>query len=111
MPLNRALIDHDGHGEAGMLLRLGNDEGGSLIADVALSVPIDDDSVNAAADHVVNLPGYLLGIGGTVADIHVIRAPKPQYEVGVDGSGGVGVQQGMNVDLTDIAGAKIAIRL
>jgi hypothetical protein len=94
-----------------MLFRLRHDELRGLIDGVVGSVPVDDDSIDSPADHVINLGVNLRRIGGAVADIHVIRLSEPQKQVGVDLGCSSGVEQGMNVDLADISRTQIAVGL
>lgn len=111
IPLDGALIDHDGEGEAGMRLRLSHDELGGLVDAVVRAVPVDHDAVDAPADHVRNLTMNLACVRGTVADAHVVRSAKPQQQVGVNLGGRAGIQQRVHVNLAHIARAGIAIRL
>ena len=62
IPLNRPLVDHDCEGESGMSLRLGHHQLGRMVNTVVGSIPINDDALNTAADHVGNLPMHLGGI-------------------------------------------------
>jgi hypothetical protein len=71
VPLDRTLVNHDRKGEARMLFRLGHHQLHGLIRGTARTIPIDDHTIDAAADHVVDLPRDLAGIGRAVADVHV----------------------------------------
>jgi len=67
-----------------MLFSFSHDEFGSAINAVVRAVPIDDDAIDAAADHVIDLTVDLGGVIRVVAHVHVIGAAKPQHQVGVD---------------------------
>ncbi len=77
IPFDGPLIDHDGEGETRVVLSLGHDELRSLIHCIVWPIPVDDDAVNAAADHVGNLALDLCGVSGPVSDIHVVRLTEP----------------------------------
>ena len=51
---------------------------------VVRAVPVDDHAVDAAADHVGDLAVNLCGVGGAVADVHVVRPAKPHHHMGID---------------------------
>ena len=53
--LNRALIDHHGKREAGMLFGLRHDQLSGVVDGIIRPVPVDDHPIDAAADHVRNL--------------------------------------------------------
>jgi len=76
-----------------MFFRFGHDQLCGLINAGVWAIPVDDDTVDTAADHVCNLTVNLGGVGGTVADIHVVRLSEPQHEMSVDLSIGAGIQQ------------------
>jgi len=76
-PLDRALVDHDRKGEAGMALGLGHDEFCSIIDAVVRAVPIENDAIDSTADHVGDLIVDLRWVGGTVTHVHVVRASEP----------------------------------
>ena len=78
IPLNRPLIDHDGEGETRMVFRFRHHQLRTLINRIVGAVPVNDHAIDAPADHVVNLPLDLSGIGGAVADIHVLRSAEPR---------------------------------
>jgi hypothetical protein len=84
VPLNCALVDHDGEGETGMFFGFGHDQFGGVINAVVGTVPIDDDSIDSPADHVFDLALHLSGIVRVVAHIHVVGATEPQHQVSVD---------------------------
>jgi len=62
VPLDRPLIDHDPKSEAGMSLCLGHHQPGRLVNAVVRPIPINNDALNAAADHVADLTMHLRGI-------------------------------------------------
>ena len=95
----------------GWLLSLRHHQLRGLIHRVVRPVPVDDDAIDAAADHVRNLALDLRRVGGAVADIHVVRLAEPQQQVSVDLRRRAGIKQRVNVDLADIPRAAIAIRL
>jgi hypothetical protein len=70
--LDGALIDHNRESETGMSLGFRHYELRRLVDAVVRTVPIDDDAIDAAADHIGDLAMDLGGIGGVVAHIHVI---------------------------------------
>ena len=72
IPLNRALVDHDGEGKARVGFGFRHDHLCGLVLEAIRTVPIDDHAINAAADHVGNLTVDLRRIGGTVAHVHVV---------------------------------------
>lgn len=77
VPLNSALIDHDGEGESGMVLRSCHDKLGRSINSIPRPIPVDNHSVNSAAYHIVDLALDLGRIGLAVTDVHVIGLAKP----------------------------------
>ena len=109
--LQRALVDHDGEGEAGMLLDLLHDFERSDVGRVAGAVPVNDEAVDAAADHVLDLFVDLGFVPGDVADLHVAMIAEPGHEVSDDLSGRAGIEQRADIKLADIGGGHIAIGL
>ena len=89
----------------------GHDQLRGLIDGVAGTVPIDDHAIDAAAYHVVYLRLSLSGVGGTVADIHVVGLAEPHDHVGINLGGGAGIEQRVDVDLAYVSRALIAVRL
>ena len=87
-----------------MFFRFGHNQLRGLVNASVRTIPINDDTVDTAADHVCNLTVNLGGVGGTVADIHVVRLSEPQHEMSVDLSVGAGIQQRVHVDLAHITG-------
>ena len=111
IPLNRALIDHNRERETRMRLCLRHDDLCGLVNTVVRTVPIDHDAIDTTADHVDNLAMNLLRIGRTVAHVHMVRSTEPEHEVCIHLGGRARVQQRVDVDLADIAGARISIAL
>ncbi len=75
--LNCSLIHHKRKREAGMLLSLGHDQLCGLINRIIRAIPVDDHTVDTAADHIRDLIVNLHEIRRTVADIHMIWRPEP----------------------------------
>ena len=67
-----------------MQFRFFHNQERSFITRGSLAIPVDNDPINAPADHVLNLPRNLVGIGGAVSHIHVIGATKPRHEVRIN---------------------------
>jgi hypothetical protein len=109
--LNGTLVDHDGKRESGMGFGCGHDQLRSLIDGVAGTVPINDHAIDAAAHHVIHLRLSLSGVGGTVADIHVVGLAEPHDHVGINFRCCAGIEQRVNVDLAYVSRALIAVRL
>lgn len=93
IPLDGSLIDHDGEGKSRVCFSFGHHQLGGLVDAIVRTIPVDDHSVDAAADHVRDLTVNLAGIGGTVSDIHVVTAAKPQKQVSINLGAGAGVKQ------------------
>jgi hypothetical protein len=55
IPLNRPLINHDRESKARMALCLRHHQLRCLVDGIPRPIPIDDYSIDAAADHVINL--------------------------------------------------------
>ena len=111
IPLQRSLVDHDRKRESGMSFRLGHHQFRGLINAVVRAVPVDNHSVNSAADHVRDLAMDLLSIGGAVTYVHVVRSSEPQQQMGVDLGRRAGIEQAVNVDFAYVAGSGIPIAL
>jgi hypothetical protein len=111
IPLDRALINHDREGEAGMSLRFRHDEFCCVIFAVIRPVPVNDDAVNSATDHVGDLLVNLTSIRGVVADTHVVRSSEPDHQVRIDLAGRARIEQRVHIHFAHIASAGIAIRL
>ena len=111
VPLDCALVDHDGESEAGMSFGLGHYEFCGLIDAVVRTVPIDDDAIDSAANHVRDLIVNLRRVRGAVADVHVVRFPEPQEQVSVDLGGCAGIKQRVDIYFADVAGSGVAIGL
>jgi hypothetical protein len=78
---------------------------------VSESVPVDDHTVNAAADHVRDLPVNLRRILRVVTDIHVAWVAKPGHQVRVYLAARARIQERMDIHLTGISGAHISVAL
>ena len=111
IPLDCALVDHDREGEAGMGLGFGHNEFCGLVDAVVRPVPVNDHAINTTTDHVRDLTVNLRRVGRVVADIHVVRRAEPQEQVSIDFGIRARVEQGVNVNLTDIGGAGITVGL
>ena len=48
------------------------------------SIPVNDGSLNAATQHVLDLPSHLLTLIGAIPHITMLRIPKPRHVAGVD---------------------------
>lgn len=82
-----------------------------LIDAVVRAIPIDDDAIDSAADHVRDLIVDLACVGGTVAHIHVVRSSEPQKQVRINLCARARIQQRVHVYLADVAWTGIAIGL
>ena len=111
VPFQGTLIDHDGKSEARMAFGLCHDRLRRLVDEIVWSVPVDNHSINAAADHVINLVLDLRRISGTIADIHMAGLPKPEQQVGIDLRRRSRIKQRVDVDFADVSGSPIAVRL
>lgn len=109
IPLNCSLIDHDGESKAGMGFRLRHDLQGCPIHEIAWSIPVEDDPIDPAADHVIYLICDLGRIGGVVADIHMVRFPEPEHHMGVNFGRITGIEQSVDVSLADVPGAEVTV--
>jgi hypothetical protein len=94
-----------------MAFRLGHHQLRRLVDRVVGPVPVDNRSIDAAADHVVNLTFDLRRVRLAVTDIHVARIPEPKNHVGINLRRSAGIKQGVHVHLTYVARASIVIRL
>lgn len=111
VPLNRSLIDHNRKREPRMRFRFRHHQPRSLINRIIRPVPINDDAINAAADHIRNLAVNLRRIVRVVANAHVVRPPEPQHHVSVDFRRSSRIQQRVHVDLAYVSRAAVAVRL
>jgi hypothetical protein len=105
------LVDHDGEGEAGMVFCFGLDQLRRLIDRIIRPVPVNDQAIDASADHVFDLPFHLRRIGRTVADIHVMPGAEPGLHMHVYLGRSSGIQQRVHVNLADISGTLVSVRL
>ena len=88
--IERSGIFHQRERKSRMRLRLVHDFLGGLIVvgvfalSVAAPIPIDDDTVQAATDHVIHLFPDLKQIIGDIPDINVVAESKPGHQMRVD---------------------------
>ncbi len=75
------------------------------------SVPINDHTIDAAADHVFNLSLYLCRIVRVVSHIHVASLAEPEQVMRENLSRISRIKKGMNVDLAHITCAQVAVGL
>lgn len=111
VPLDRSLVDHNGEGEAGMSFGFCHYQFRGLVDAIVRTIPIDDDAVDSAADHIGDLFVNLTGVRGTVTDIHVIRSSEPQQKVGINFRGRARIKQRMHVYFADVASPGITVSL
>jgi hypothetical protein len=109
--LDRTLVHHNGHIETGMGFGFGHHDLGGLIDRAARAIPINNHAIDAASDHVCDLLLDLRRIRRVVADVHVIGTAEPEHQVGEYLGIGPGVEQGMDVELADIALSQVAVGL
>ncbi len=107
VPLDSPLIDHDRKGETRMLLGFRHHKLRALVDCIVWAIPVNNHSINSAADHVVNLTFDLRRVGGTVTDIHVVRLTEPEQQMSVDLCSGSRVKQRMNVNLAYVSRSTI----
>jgi hypothetical protein len=105
------LVDHDGEGETRVQLSFCHDKFRGLIDVVVRAIPIDDNAIDSAADHVRDLIVDLACVGGTVAYVYVIRSSEPQKQVRINLCACSRIQQRVHVYLADVACTGIAIGL
>ncbi|MGA8441461.1 MAG: hypothetical protein WB714_24790 [Candidatus Sulfotelmatobacter sp.] len=55
-----------------------------LVDGITGAVPVDDRTVDAAADHVADLILHLRRVRLTVSNIHVVRLAEPENHVGIN---------------------------
>jgi hypothetical protein len=108
---DRSSIHHDGESKSGVGFGLFHYLKGSEITGRSLPIPVNDDAINAAADHVLNLPRDLLGTGGVVSDIHMTGSTKPAHEVRINLCMISGIQQRVNIQFAEVAGGDVAVHL
>src|SRR6201988_1216426 len=111
VPFDSTLIHHDRESKSRMLFGLVHDQLCGLIDEVVGTVPVDDDAVNAAADHVGDLAMNLRRIVGAVANVHVVGLSKPQQQVRVDLGRRARIKERVNIHFADVGGAQITVRL
>ena len=111
IPFDRPLIDHDREREAWMRFRFRHHQLRGLVDAVVRAVPVDNHAVYSTADHVGDLPLNLFRIGRTVADIHVVRASKPQHQMGIDLCSRARIEQAVNINFAHVAPSGIPVVL
>ncbi len=84
MLFDRSCIHHDGKCKSRVGFSLFHDLESSEITGGSVPVPVNDDAINAAADHVLNLPCDLLGTGGVITYIHVAGSAEPAHQVRIN---------------------------
>jgi hypothetical protein len=94
-----------------VVLSLGFHQQCAFVDRIVGTVPVDDDSINATADHVFNLPLHLHRIGRTVTDVHVASSAEPGQQVSVHFRRSSGIQQRVHVHLADIPRPAVTINL
>ena len=110
--LYRAFIHHGGESEARMLFGLRHYRQRGFIAEgISKSVPIDDHTINAAADHVRDLTMDLRWILRVISHIHVARIAKPGHQMRVDLRICSRIQERMNIQFAGVASGNISIAL
>ena len=111
IPFDRALVHHDREREAGVILSLRHHEFCCIVDLVIRTIPIDDDSIDAAADHVGDLVSNLHGIARTVTIVHVVRFAEPKQKMRVDLSCRALIEQSMNVNFAHVIRADVSVCL
>ena len=111
IPLDRTLVDHDREGETRVSLRFGHDELCGLVDIVVRTIPINDDAIDSAADHVRDLIVNLPRVGRAVADVHVVRTSEPHEQVSIDLCVRARIEQRVHIHFAYVAGSRIAIGL
>lgn len=94
-----------------MVFGFGLDQLRGLIDRIIRPVPVDDQAINASADHVFDLPFHLRRIGRTVTDIHVMPGAEPGLHMHVYLGRGSGIQERMDINLADISCTAISVCL
>ena len=94
-----------------MSFRLSHHQLSGLVNAVVWTIPVDNHAIDSPTDHIGDLSMDLFRVRRAVADVHVVRAAKPQQQMGVYFRGGAGIEQTVSVDFTHIADASIPVRL
>jgi len=94
-----------------MVFGFGLDQLCGLIDRIIWSVPVNDEAINASADHVFDLPFHLRRIGRTVAYIHVMPGAEPGLHMHVYLGRSSGIQQRMDINLANISCTPISVCL
>ncbi len=77
VPLDSPGVDHDGESKPRMILGFGLDQLSAFVNGIVWPVPVNDDAIDSAAHHVINLTLDLRRIIRAVSNIHVARAAEP----------------------------------
>lgn len=108
---DRALVHHNCESETRMLFGFRHHQLRGLVRVILIAVPVDNDSINTAADHVRDLRVNLRRIVRAVTDIDVNRVSPPGHKVGDDLGIVSGIEQAVDVYLADVAGPDVAVGL
>jgi len=111
VPLDRALIDHDGKGESGMAFCSSHDQLSCMVYGITGAVPIDDRAVDAPTYHVINLTLYLLLVRLAVTDVHVVGLAEPKHHMSVNFCRSSGIKKSMNINFADVSCSPIVVGL
>ena len=110
--LYSAFVHHDGEREARMLFGFRHHRQRCLVGErIAKSIPVDDHTLNAAANHVRDLTVDLRGILRAVPDVHMARIAKPRHQMRVHLAARTRIQERMDVQFAGVAHAHISIAL
>jgi hypothetical protein len=110
--LYRSFIHHDGEGEARMLFDFRHYRQRGFVGEcISESIPVDDHTINAAADHVRDLTVNLRWILRVVTHIHMTWIAKPGHQMRYDFAARARIQKSMNIQLAGISGAHISVAL
>src|SRR5258708_35720674 len=107
--MNRSGIDQDCESKSRMFFCFIHHRLGGLVDEIIGTVPVDNDAVNAAADHIGDLALHLGGIGGAVADVHVTAIAKPKHQMSEDFCSGAGVEHGVDVHFAHVVSAQVPV--
>src|SRR5262249_3648326 len=105
-------VFHDREFESGMSLRLFLQQDRSGTGDTCVGTePIDDGTLNPAADHVLHLPVNLRRDVSTITHVHGIVPAKARQPVHKNPGGGPGIKQLPHRSLAHVAGGGISVAL
>ena len=95
-----------------MLFRFGHhSKRGCIREGVPRPVPVNDDAINSATDHVPDLTMNLRWILRVVAHAHVARITKPRHEVRIDLCAVARVQQRVHIHFADVGRPQVPVAL